>query len=606
MCGLTGIISLNGRSINKEQLIKMNQALSHRGPDSDGFWYNDDCTVGFGHRRLSIIDLSDDGRQPFIYQNRYVIVFNGEIYNYIELRKELEKRGVVFKTKTDTEVLAALYHQYGKKMFDRLDGMFSFVIYDLTIGHIFGARDRFGEKPLYYTIIKDCLYFASEIKSFWAAGLEKAVDQTRLYYYLKYSICEFPEHNSTTFFKGVKQILPSHYFELHNNELKSFRYWELSKVKVNTSINFTDAVVQLKEIFNESLSRRLRSDVPVGSSLSGGVDSSIVVKSIQKIKSGQQKQKTFSARFKNFAKDEGKYIELILTNASDIESYYAWPDAEDFKNEIEKVLFHQDEPIGSASIIAQWNVMKLARKNNVTVLMDGQGADEIFAGYLSFVGPYLNELYKNDLKEYHKQRDSFEKLLGYTHDLSLRAKLLLKHPYLFSMAKPITSVFKKTTDTELNVMGFTKEFIKEIASERFVREKRDNDSLHKALENTIWNDGLPTLLRYADRNSMAHSIEVRLPYLSHLLAEFSFSLPPSYKMNNGYTKYILRKSFEGLVPDEILWRKDKIGYEAPQSDWLKLSQKKIKEAEIKLLDLNVIDNPSAFDQWNLLIASHYL
>lgn len=607
MCGISGIVSLNRRSVDKSMLEKMSEALLHRGPDAYGFWYNSDNTVGFGHRRLSIIDLTDKGLQPFIYLNKYVIIFNGEIYNYREIKQDLTLKGVSFMTETDTEVLGALYHQYKNKMFSAIDGMFSFVIYNQETKEIFGARDRFGEKPLYYTIHNNQFYFASEIKAFWHAGIPRKINPSRLYYFLTKKICEYPQYNDTTFFENIFQVLPGNCFTLTPGGPSFERYWNIDAIQVNSKIDFKDAVLMLKDLFDESIKNRLRADVPIGSSLSGGLDSSIIVKIIEYYKTNSNVQKTFSARFKNFTKDEGEFIETLLKSSNTIDSYFTWPNENLFSDTLDKISYYQDEPFASASIVAQWHVMKLVKENNITVLLDGQGADEIFAGYLSFINPYMNELYKSNLKEYHKQKKYLRDILNIKFKLGINAQLLLRFPWSFKALKPLRKILPKNETKEIrNHFGFNKLFLKNVRFTDYQNPSQNNDCLLRAQLNTIKYDGLPSLLRYADRNSMAHSLEVRMPYLSHKLAEFALSLPISYKINMGYPKFILRESFADKVPEQIVWRKDKIGYEAPQSEWLNGATDKIKKSKEKLLDLNIIEKDSFFDDWNLLIAGYYV
>ncbi len=602
MCGIAGIITLNSK-VNPDNLKQMTDSLIHRGPDGEGQWTNENKTIGLGHRRLSIIDLTKKGTQPMHYANgRYTITFNGEIYNYIELKKELQKKGFTFKSDSDTEVLLALFDLKKEKCLDDLDGMFSFAIWDEYTQELFCARDRFGEKPFFYYLDKKSFSFASEMKALWATGTPKTKNLKRYYQYLMYGNIDDPIDKSSTFFQNIFQLKPAHYIIIKKDlKIKQIKYWDID-LTIELDISFEDAQKRFRELFLDSVNKRLRSDVPIGSSLSGGLDSSSIVMAIDRLKAESQKQKTFSARFKNFEKDEGKFIDLI-TRSANVECFSVYPTAKSANENFEKLIYHQEEPFGSFSINAQFEVMKLAKNNNVIVLQDGQGADEILAGYERHFEAYLQELYKSNRNKFNLEFQDFKNL---RNNNSINANLNFKFEALNyklkRKASELAKNIKRTTSTYFN--GINPELVSEY-------KKIENPlyfapNLKERLYHSTINSGLTELLRYSDRNSMAHSIEVRLPFLSHKLVEFLFSLPNEYLIKSGWTKFILRKSMEDLLPDKITWRKDKIGYAIPQDDWQANSffEKKITCAVTKLKDHKIITHKNEQLNWQYLMLAN--
>ncbi|MEO6706158.1 MAG: asparagine synthase (glutamine-hydrolyzing), partial [Ginsengibacter sp.] len=364
MCGIAGIISKDPNDVTIERLKKMTDTIHYRGPDGEGHWINSDKNIGFGHRRLSIIDLSHEAAQPMHYLGRYSIVFNGEIYNYIELKEILVKQGYTFITSSDTEVLMALYDRDKEDCLQLLDGMFSFVIYDDKNKEIFIARDRFGEKPFFYNYVPGKYFiFGSEMKALWAAGIEKKVNNRMLYNYLSFGSLQNRGDLSETFFENIIRLPHAHYLKIDakNLSLKSKEYWKIDPAKINGSIKPEEAFQQFNELFYTSVNRRLRSDVAVGSSLSGGLDSSLIVCVIDEMLNQHKTehsftQKTFSARFPGFIRDEGNYMNMVA-EATQVEPHFVFPTDENILEDIEKVAFHQEEPFGGASILVQYEVM---------------------------------------------------------------------------------------------------------------------------------------------------------------------------------------------------------------------------------------------------------
>ena len=414
MCGIAGIIKFRG-GVQLSQLKSMTDAIVYRGPDGEGHWINAASTVGFGHRRLSIIDLGEGGHQPMHYQDRYSITFNGEIYNYIELKKELQAKGYAFRSESDTEVLLALYTEYGEELLEHLDGMFSFAIWDEKEQVLFCARDRFGEKPFFYFLDDKQFVFGSEMKEIWAYGIEKDIKKCRIESFVMQGAVKDSNDITSTFYNGINKLDAAHYLKIERNQKVTIkRYWSLDNIKVNYNISFDEAVIKYRELFETSVKVRLRSDVPVGSSLSGGIDSSTIVGLVDQYKKDGQLQKVFSARFKNFHRDEGKFIEEVVMSCKSIESFYTWPSEDNIVDVMENAAYHQEEPFGSSSILAQWKVMELAKEHNITVLLDGQGADEFLAGYMPEYKTYLTQLFFENRRLYEKQYKMYQNHLKET------------------------------------------------------------------------------------------------------------------------------------------------------------------------------------------------
>ena len=616
MCGIAGILGLRPIGEPSPLLKKMTAVLSHRGPDGDGVWANAEKTVGLGHRRLAIIDLSEDGRQPMHYLNeRYTLTFNGEIYNYIELRRGLEAKGYTFKSSSDTEVLMALFHEKREKCLGDLDGMFAFAIWDDAEKTLFCTRDRFGEKPFYYAMQDGALLFASEMKALWAAGVRREHNNKLLFNYLTHGYVQDPHDSGATFFEGIRKLPAAHYFTVTLDDVRPrpVRYWDVDYRLVNNSVSDDEAAETFRRLFVESVSRRLRSDVPVGSSLSGGLDSSLVVCVIDELnRTKRLEQNTFSARFPGFARDEGKYMEMVI-NTTNVKPHFVFPDEAGFVEDLQKLFYHQEEPFGSASIYAQYCVMRLAKEQGITVLLDGQGADEILAGYHFYFEDFFRELRRTSDRRL-EDEVSAHRTGGVNGQLSRGWPALAMAKEV--LPKRVKNGIRSATYLIRNsVRPFLhKEFFSTYARYSYHHDATPAGTLGEALHRSTVRGGLEELLRYADRNSMAHSREVRLPFLSHELVEFVFSLPSEFKIRNGVTKYIMRQAFSDLIPEGILNRRDKIGYEPPQANWLKAPSvtEAISNSHQRLQSERILDPRFEFDgeaasensvvAWKLLMA----
>ena len=394
MCGITGIVNQSNNPVNPEELKSANNLVAHRGPDGEGTYFG--ANFALGHRRLAIIDLSEKGNQPMTYHEN-VIIHNGEVYNYLELREELTKFGYSFRSETDTEVILAAYDYWGEDCVNHFNGMWSFAIFDKKNNKLFCSRDRFGIKPFYYTIVKDKFCFASEIKQFTGIqGWRARMNQVRVYEFL---VVGFHDHTQETFFKDVLQLKKGHnlIYDLakHTFELKCFYKIPTS---INSSITFEEAKDKFKAIFQDAIRLRLRSDVKVGSALSGGLDSSSVVGVIHQLLESTNKsdqQETVSACFPGFEKDESFWIDEVV-NQYNVKAHKVFPSFENFFDDLRMLTWQQDEPVAGASLMAQHLVFNTAKQNGISVMLDGQGADEILSGYDKFYYSFFKNLMKKN------------------------------------------------------------------------------------------------------------------------------------------------------------------------------------------------------------------
>ncbi|MBD0286188.1 MAG: asparagine synthase (glutamine-hydrolyzing) [Flavisolibacter sp.] len=614
MCGIAGIFRMEDPAGLPSSVKRMTEVLSHRGPDGEGFFIREEKGIALGHRRLSIIDLSEEANQPMISNDgRYVMVFNGEIYNYIELREKLLAEGVAFHTTSDTEVLLAAYIQRKEKCLQDLDGMFAFAIWDNEEGNLFCARDRFGEKPFYYVYEPGKYFaFASEIKAIRTLPGFDDINQQQLYNFLAFGYVFTPNVPQKTFFTKIHKLPPATYCNVSGSvSLQEKPYWQLANQE-DESVRFEFAQHKVNELLTTSIKRRLRSDVPIGSSLSGGLDSSIIVCLIDSFNTDKSiRQNTFSAKFPGFNKDESYFIDKVIEQTK-VNPYFTYPTEAGFLEAFEKLCYYQDEPFGSASIFAQWEVMRLAKENHVTVLLDGQGADEVLAGYHQYYTPYFQELFLKNRSAYKVQWQQYVHLQPsrIPRDFKFYGGIFLKNQkqYFGWLKDKLDNKFKDY---------FNAEFYRQNKRSSFARNILTRPSLNHELLKSVTDGSLETLLRLADRNAMAHSREVRLPFLSHELVEFLFTLPAEYKIADGWTKHVARKAFESILPQEIVWRKDKIGYEPPQKSWMahKKVQDLIEESKRLLVKEKILNEkvlresilPSGASErgnnsWNYLMA----
>lgn len=603
MCGIAGILLKYPNPHAPVHLKRMTEALAHRGPDGEGFWSNAKHTVHLGHRRLSIIDLSNEASQPMAYASRYQIVHNGEIYNYTEIRNFLLNKGYHFYSKSDTEVIVAAYDYWKERCLQQFDGMFSFAIWDEKEESLFAARDRFGEKPFYYYEDAENFVFASEMKALWKIGIEKTVDKKMLLNYITLGHVQNCVDKEQTFFESIYSLPPAHYlkFSASAGTSRIKRYWQINK-ETQIDISIPDAVEKFAELLNSSVKRRLSSDVSAGISLSGGLDSSAIAATITRLIKNQSQEETknifgnqsgkmlsFSAVFPGFNNTESAYINSVC-NYADIKNYQVVPSASGLISEFEKLCYHQEEPFQSSGIYAQYKVFELAAHHQVKVLLDGQGADEVLAGYPKFIHWYLQEvLSRHRLGAAQVERKAFQKN---------------SQPFQWDIKNMIAAFLPSHAAIQLEKKEYLKTIHHPDINPVFLKtvSGREWEGIHKPIVTKL-NDilyfhvaemGLEELLRFADRNSMAHGREVRLPFLNHELVEFVFSLSSQMKMHNGWTKLLMRKALDKKLPDEIVWRKEKIGFETPQKEWMQepVLQEYIHEAKRKLVNAGILSKKS--------------
>jgi len=555
MCGICGIIRFDNNPVQEDLIREMIKIMKHRGPDDEGVFLENH--VGFGFVRLSIIDLTAAGHQPmFSHDQRYVIVYNGEIYNYIELREELANEGLIFKTQTDTEVLLNSYIHWGEDCLNRFNGMWSFVIYDRAEKTIFASRDRFGIKPFYYLQTSDFFAFASEISPLLSLLPSKPTpDYKSIFDYLVFNRTDQTER---TFFSEIRKLQHGHKFKLDFNlpQLRGIigiQKWYDLKERVSNTMGFKSPT-EYKDLLSSAIGLRLRSDVPVGVCLSGGLDSSSIVSILLK-DFNKQDLATFSAVYREGQTgDETSYIneyKPLLKNM-----FRIIPDAASLNEELSEFIKAHAEPISSTSPYAQFKVMQLA-KNKVVVTLDGQGADEELAGYHYFFGFYFK-----DLLTHGRIGKLLYEIIYYI--VKHRSMLGIKSFIFFLLPQRIR------TRVRVNEKGYL--------NTDFVNQFKDNNSIagnlygSKCLKDALMDHfkyKLEHLLKWEDRNSMWFSLESRVPFLDYRLVEKSLATSGDLKINKGMTKFILREAMKGILPEKIRLRRDKTGFGTPQDEWLR-------------------------------------
>jgi len=569
MCGFIGLINKNGSQADKILLEKMASIINYRGPDEEGIFI--DGPLGFYHKRLSIIDLSS-GRQPMTYMD-CTIVYNGEIYNYIELKEELKNRGHRFKTTSDTEVILHMYNEYGDGFINDLNGMFAFVIYDRQNKRLLIAKDHFGIKPLYWYEDKKQFVFGSEIKAILNHTDIKAIpDKINLYEYLTFQFIL----GEGTMFKNVHKVLPGHYmtYDLDTGRLKRIKYWE-PDFKIDRFHTEEYYIVRLGEILDQTISQQLRSDVPVGSYLSGGLDSSFVT-----ILSASK----YGSQFKSFtgAFDEGpEFNELeYAREAARVANsllYEIVPTEKQFIDLLPKLIWHLDEPVAGPGVFPQYIVSKLASEH-VKVVLGGQGGDEIFGGYARYLVAYLEQAIKGAIFENNEEREHIVSLQSILPNLPfLRAYTsMIKGFWEADVFEPMDKRYFRL----INRMGSSEAFLcKDFMSryhenemfEIFAKEFNHPDTLSYFNKMTHFDmlASLPGLLQVEDRVSMAVSIESRVPLLDRRIVDLISRMPAGMKFKGGEMKYLLKKTIKDVIPRKIMNRKEKMGFPVPLHIWAK-------------------------------------
>jgi asparagine synthase (glutamine-hydrolysing) len=580
MCGIAGIIGLG--EINHASIDAMTDIQSHRGPDGRGVWFSDDNKVALGHRRLAILDLSEKGKQPMVdCSGQYILTFNGEIYNYLELKDELTRHGSIFESNTDSEVILEAYKRWGEDCLSHFNGMFAFAIYDTAKETLFCARDRFGEKPFLFSIKPSFFAFASEYKALLQLEeLSLEVDDIRLLKGCLQSSQSGLDAGRKTVFYDVQQLLPAESLTLNIKTLKYQikKYWDVTPQSDYQNLSEEDAFARFGELLTDSIKLRMRSDVPVGSCLSGGLDSSTIVNIAKKLKINEDSYHTFTGRFPNTPSDEWRYAQLI-TKDPRIVSHVVEPTSSGLAEELGQFIWHNELPVGSTSQFAQWCVFRLAKQNNITVLLDGQGADEMLGGYEQFFTSYTKSL--EETGQPHRLKNELP-------GIRERYPLALTPPHRFLGDKLPFSIrhwlSNKLSIGTNGLYGLKSNVARKVMNQQLENKETRFDSLKNALYENTFKNSLSTLLRYGDRNSMAYSREIRLPFCDHRLAEFVFSLPPQFLMGDVQTKRLLRESTKGIIPELIRTRWNKQGFLPPQDQWF--------HGKLLLLVKEVFSSPS--------------
>jgi asparagine synthase (glutamine-hydrolysing) len=568
MCGIAGIFDLARRPLDglPRRLSVMSRLIAHRGPDGAGEWCSPDGSLGFAHRRLAIIDLTPGGAQPMAAPNGTVIAYNGEIYNYRELREALSGRWS-FRSSSDTETILAAYDADGLACLDRLRGMFAFALWDERRGRLFCARDRFGVKPFYYVVVDGRFYFASEAKALLPFLPQLATDPVALAEYLTFQYT-IGEH---TLFKEVKQLLPGHALAVENGRVRVWRYWD-----VNYEIDFDHSPgyfeKRLRELCDESLRLHLRADVPVGSYLSGGVDSSLLTLLAARIDANRD---SFHGRFTEHpGYDESGYARLAA-EAARCRLHIVDITAADFRDRIGDVVYHLDFPVAGPGSFAQFMVSELAA-GHVKVVIGAQGGDEIFGGYARYLLAYFEQCIKAAIDGTYRNGnfvvtpESIIPNLGVLREYKPLIAEFWREGLFAPLDQRYFRLIDRSTDVtdEIDWHALDRERVRAEFSAIFNNRKNvRKEAYFDSMTHFDFKCLLPALLHVEDRMSMAHGLESRVPLLDHPLVEFAATIPADVKFKDGHMKHLLRSAFAEVLPRQILERRDKMGFPVPLKEW---------------------------------------
>ena len=663
MCGIAGFIAGHGRLLSNEIICKMASMINHRGPDDEGFvilkshdqliqlggdstphevwdtfteyrpvakitsFMGDASIMALAHKRLSVLDLSPAGHQPLSYSSgRFWIVFNGEVYNYTEIRRELQESGYSFKTNTDTEVILAAYQEWGEGCLNKFVGMWAFAIYDRYSNEIFLARDRYGIKPFYYFFSEEGdFFFASEIKQFtvlpkWRASM----NPQRVYDQLMYSIAD---HTDETMFGNVFQLPGGTCFRSVLSDIKpairgklNYKRWYWPKRELFNG-SFENAAKTFRSLFEVSVKEHLNADVPVGTALSGGLDSSAIVCEVNRLlKTGgaTTRQRTFSSCSDIEKYSEKKWMDIVI-GATNVDASFVYPKVEDVFTQTPQIIWHQDEPYQSQSVLLGYNVFKLAASDKVKVLLNGQGADEYLGGYGQFTFSRYAEMVRrmkisellHDIENTRQIRSlsGMEVFRGIAYHL-----LPTKINRILSGLSSNTRHLKGIVSSGKMGMNFKHPF-------DFIPV--EYSSVQNISEHLTFYSTLPKYLHWEDRNSMANSIEARVPFLDHRLVEFVYNLPDNYLEKDGISKRVMRQAMGGLLPEAIRCRRDKMGYSTPEEHWVRnecpglfrkgiartidVTNGLIKNEALTYFD-NIVEGkiPFDFSYWRLILLGEWI
>lgn len=562
MCGFAALIGYNGYPADRKVVERMTSTLLHRGPDDSGI----ECwnTVGLGFRRLSILDLTPSGHQPMTTQDgRYTIVFNGEIYNFIELRSELQTLGYEFRSRSDTEVLLCAYIAWGSECLQRLNGMWAFVILDRASGRTFGARDRFGMKPLYRYRSGQYMLLASEIKAIRASGL--VLQATNWKVAAAFLMAGALDESNETFYSGIDQLPPGCAFELDlDGTHREWRYWNLAG---EGGPSVADPAAEFARLFEDSVRVHMRSDVPVGITLSGGMDStSIICASARVRREANAVDPLLAFCYMSPEFDESPYIQDTLrqTGATlvriETNGRKLWDD-------LPKVIWYHDEPVHALNVVIGYQLMGLAAANGVKVVLGGQGADETIGGYHSYFKDYWCSLLQNrQFRHAWRETGVYGTALGKSRVDLLSSSI--RHLLFSILHKNHAYRSWAAARTLRRVVSSATWFTPEFKAHFFVKDDMPSPGLNSILEHSTRVSPLPLYLREEDRNAMAHSVEARLPFLDYRLVELVSRMTPEWHMRGAWNKYVLRAAMQGKIPESVRVRVDKMGFNTPERSWL--------------------------------------
>jgi len=584
MCGINGIYSFNNidnKSILKKDILFMNKIINHRGPDDEGFFISN--KLAFGHRRLSIIDISKAGHQPMLRNNgSLVLIFNGEIYNYLELKNDLTSLGHKFSSQSDSEVILAAYQEWGEQCVHKFNGMWAFALFDKRKNKIFISRDRFGVKPIYYYQDENIFYFSSEIKAIAKVKNIKKANIRKIYQYLIYS---YRLNDGDTFFENIKELLPGHNLIIKNNNLSIQKYWSLidNSDDLPCREGFEN---QYHDILKNAIKIRFRSDVPIAILQSGGIDSSILSWEINNLikthEIQQNKVVAYTAAFKNYDGNESRKAKIALKNLSHIQHKIIDINENHLINDIQNFIRAMDEPVQSATSFVHFMIMKEIKKDGFKVVVNGQGADEALGGYgEQAIGYALIDKLFFERKKFFKEFQLANKIIG----LPKLNILLQIMKAIFGRRFSSNFRAKYIEKTWKLINPYFHGLYKSKFTNFYLSFKESN--LNKHLISQINYFGFNQILQYEDMSSMSQSIEIRSPFIDYRLMEKSFRIPPGMKIKNGITKFILKRIYKKKIPKEIIYQR-KNGFNTPFYEW-------IKDDKFKKFILDLLKNNSFKD-----------
>jgi asparagine synthase (glutamine-hydrolysing) len=572
MCGINGILALNGARTPaheaelRQAVESMNAAIAHRGPDGGGVYSH--RALAFGHRRLSIIDLSDNAAQPMFNEDgTVVLVFNGEIYNFVELVPELTRRGHRFRSHSDSEVIIHAYEEWGPECVTRFNGMWAFALYDARRELLLASRDRFGVKPFYYHLSPERFCFSSEIKAVLRAADARDANAGKVYDYLAYG---YKTNNAETFFRDVQELAPATNLVIERGKLKSRKYWTLpdAAAEPRTGVSIDELAGQFRDLLTDAIRLRFRSDVPVAILLSGGLDSTAIARVVEDLAEAgvldYTSVKAFSAAFPGYHYDESDIVRRFVEGCRHIKLQQVFPGADELTGLVESIAYALGEPVFSTTVFAHYRLMREVHADGTKVVINGQGSDESFAGYdRYYLGYVLLDKLLSKPSEVVPQARAMHSVLGYSYTYIMKqlAKAVLPRRY----ASRLRGKYQEGVIPCLapNFVATNYGYLRN--GRRISLTPRNFDSY---LRDQLEFYGFNQILHYEDHSSMAHSIEIRSPFVDYRLMEFAFSLPSHAKYDRGESKRVIRRALADRLPREVIECRRKIGFATPFNQWL--------------------------------------